>query len=102
MGVTELPGHDGMVFRFGGAQRAQFYMFQTVTALDIAFYDQAGAFVSAATMAPCTSTVESACVRYRASAPYADAIETFAGRAGALGLVAGSKLSLGGACPAAR
>jgi uncharacterized membrane protein (UPF0127 family) len=100
MGVTELPGHDGMVFRFGGAQQAQFYMFQTVTALDIAFYDQAGAFVNATTMVPCASKVESACARYRAGAPYADAVETLAGRAEALGLVARSRLSIGGACPA--
>ena len=100
MGVTELPGHDGMVFRFGRDQSAQFYMFQTVAALDVAFYDQAGSFVSATTMTPCTSTVASTCPLYRAGARYSDAVETLAGRASELALVSRSRLTVGGACPA--
>ena len=99
MGVTSLPGHDGMVFRFGAEQSAQFYMFKTLVALDIAFYDGAGAFVSGAAMTPCTSSTESACPRYGAGKPYADAVELFAGGAVQHGLLAGSRLALGGDCP---
>lgn len=99
-GVTELEDIDGMIFRYDADATGSFWMRDTVLALDIAFYDTAGRHVGGASMAPCPDDATDAeCPRYRAGAPYRLAIEVAAGRAGELGLVAGSRVTLGGPCP---
>ena len=53
MAVTDMGGADGMVFLFGEPTTSAFWMRDTPMPLSIAFFDAAGAFVSAADMAPC-------------------------------------------------
>jgi uncharacterized membrane protein (UPF0127 family) len=77
MDVTSLGKKAGMVFHFAEPTNTRFYMFQTKTALDIAFIDATGKVVSTANMKPCPSTDASACPLTSAAAPYTDAIEVF-------------------------
>ena len=46
MGVTDLAGKSGMIFTFAVDANEQFWMYQTVMPLSIAFFDSTGAFVS--------------------------------------------------------
>jgi len=89
MSVTSLGGADGMVFRFGGDQSSRFWMKDTVLPLSIAFFDQAGRFVSATDMDPCPPGTAS-CPTYGADGAYADALEVGQGRLSPLGIGAGS------------
>lgn len=98
MGVTSLDGADGMLFDFGGVSTGEFWMYQTVLPLSIAFYDESGDFVSSADMDPCTTTNSAECARYAATGPYAYAIEVAKGDLERLGLVAGSRIEPGDAC----
>jgi uncharacterized protein len=80
MGVTDLTGADGMIFRFGGPTTIQFWMRNTPTPLSIAFFAADGTFVSAADMEPCPATSPDAdCARYAADGPYTDALEVAKG-----------------------
>jgi uncharacterized protein len=79
MDVTSLGGKAGMVFHFSEPTNTRFFMFQTKTALDIAFIDAGGKVVSTANMKPCLSTDASECPLTAASEPYTDAIEVFEG-----------------------
>ena len=54
MQVTDLAGKAGMLFAFDVDTQEQFWMFQTVMPLSIAFFDSTGEFVSSTDMAPCT------------------------------------------------
>jgi uncharacterized protein len=98
MAVTSLGGADGMLFDMGGPTTGEFWMYQTLLPLSIAFYDADGAFVSSADMEPCATTSAADCPRYGAAAPYAYAVEVAQGDLGRLGLVAGSRIEVGGAC----
>lgn len=90
---TDFAGHDGMVFRFDAPIEAQFYMFNTVLPLSIAWFDERGGFVSAADMDPCPSTDAAQCPRYGAAGPYLHALEVPKGGLGALGIGPGSVIS---------
>jgi uncharacterized membrane protein (UPF0127 family) len=80
MGVTDLSGADGMLFRFGGPTTIRFWMRGTPMPLSIAFFAADGTFVSAADMEPCPDTSPDAdCARYAADATYADALEVAKG-----------------------
>jgi uncharacterized protein len=96
MDVDSLGGYDGMIFRFGRPTTAQFYMFQTVMPLSIAFYDADGAYVSSTDMAPCTAEQAGACALYQAAGPYQDSIEVAQGDLPRLGMVKGSRLEVTG------
>jgi uncharacterized protein len=93
MGVTDLGGADGMVFRFGAPTTIQFWMRDTVTPLSIAFFAD-GAFVSSTDMDPCLTGPAADCARYAAAAPYTDAVEVPQGGLADLLMVAGSRLEL--------
>ncbi len=95
MGVTDLGPADGMVFVYDEPNASSFWMRATPMALSIAWFDAAGAFVSAAEMEPCLDGPDSACARYAAAAPYTAAVELPAGRVGELGFGPGSVLELG-------
>jgi uncharacterized membrane protein (UPF0127 family) len=97
MQVTDLAGKDGMLFAFDLDTQEQFWMFQTVMPLSIAFFDSRGAFVSSTDMAPCTGTT---CPTYSAAAQYRDAIEVPQGTLRDLGIGPGSALVGRGSCPA--
>lgn len=99
MGVTDLAGKSGMIFTFPGDSNEQFWMYQTVMPLSIAFFDSTGAFVSSADMAPCPGA-SSTCPSYPAAGKYRDAIEVPQGGLAALGIGPGSALTDRGSCPA--
>jgi uncharacterized membrane protein (UPF0127 family) len=65
-----------------------------VLPLSIAFFDQGGAFVSSADMAPCTAATGSECPLYGATGPYSEALEVVQGDLGRLGAVAGGVLEV--------
>ncbi len=94
MGVTDLGGADGMVFRFASPVTTQFWMRDTVMPLSIAFYAPDGSFVSATDMEPCLTGPADACARYAAAAPYVNAIEVPKGGLEALLMTPGSRLEL--------
>lgn len=90
---TDFAGHDGMVFRFDEPVDGDFYMYDTVLPLSIAWFDDGGGFVSATQMEPCPADDPSACPTYGADRPYRHALEVPKGRLGALGVGPGSVLS---------
>ena len=76
-GVTDLGDLDGMLFTWGGETVAsRFTMADTLIPLDIAFFDDSGAFVDGFTMVPCDAEP---CPGYASAAPYAYALESPAG-----------------------
>jgi uncharacterized protein len=99
MQVTSLGGRSGMIFTYPSDSNDQYWMFQTVMPLSIAFFDSTGAFVSSADMAPCTGAA-STCPDYPAARPFRDAIEVPLGGLGALGIGPGSAITDRGSCPA--
>jgi len=54
MGVTDLDGHDGMIFVFDEPGVHTFWMKDTVMPLSAAWFAPDGAFVAAFDMDPCT------------------------------------------------
>jgi uncharacterized membrane protein (UPF0127 family) len=93
---TDLAGHDGMIFRFPADTTGSFWMKDTPLPLSIAWFDSAGAFVSAADMEPCLD--RPSCPTYSAAGPYRFALEVPKGALPALGVGPGSRLLLGGPC----
>jgi uncharacterized membrane protein (UPF0127 family) len=93
MGVTDLGGRDGMLFRYDAPHDGRFWMKDTVLPLSIAFYGEDGAFVSATDMAPCPPGTD--CPHYAAAAPFTAAIEVPQGDLPQLGIVEGSTLAIG-------
>lgn len=98
MAVTELGGADGMLFDFGGPTTGEFWMYQTLVPLSIAFFDADGAYVSSADMEPCRTASAGECPRYGAAGPYAYAVEVAMGDLERLGLVPGSRIEVDGTC----
>lgn len=95
MGVTDLSGADGMVFRWSEPTTGSFWMRDTPLPLSIAFFAADGSFVSAADMEPCLDPVPDAeCPRYAAAGPYTDAIEVAAGGLPGLLIGPGSRLEV--------
>jgi len=94
MGVTDLGGADGMVFRYASPVATQFWMRDTVMPLSIAFYAADGSFVSSTDMDPCLTGAADACARYAATGPYVNAIEVPQGGLEALLMTPGSRLEL--------
>lgn len=75
MEVTDLDGHDGMLFSWDEPSQSSFVMIDTVMPLSISWWDGAGDFVSGLDMDPCTEPVDADCARYRADGLYRYAIE---------------------------
>lgn len=101
MGVTDLSGADGMVFRWDEPTSGNFWMRDTPLPLSIAFFDADGSFVSANDMAPCLApTPDAECARYDAAGPYQYAVEVALGGLADLLMAPGSRLELlAGGCP---
>jgi uncharacterized membrane protein (UPF0127 family) len=94
----DLRGYDGMVFAFDRPIASSFYMRNTPLPLSIAFFDDEGALVSTADMEPCED--REGCPLYGADGPYVHALEVVQGDLPSLGVEPGSRLEVGGACPA--
>ena len=73
MGVTELGSLDGMVFVWDRDTGSTFWMKDTLIALDIAWFDAGGRFVSQLTMLPCDD--QQVCPTHAAEALYRYALE---------------------------
>ncbi len=101
MGVTDLGGYDGMVFRFPDDTVGAFWMKDTLLPLSIAYLDADGAVVDALVMEPCPPDT-AVCPTYPPSGPYRTALEVPAGDLDGLGLAVGSpaRVTEAGACPA--
>jgi len=96
MQVTDLQGYSGMAFIYDTDVTSAFYMRNTPTPLSIAWIDSAGSVVSTADMAPCED--REGCPLYPPAGLYRTAIEVFQGGLDELGITAGAKVSVGGAC----
>lgn len=95
MEVTDLRGHDGMLFRFQEDTTGGFHMLNTPMPLSIAFFDSDGRFVGAHDMPPCG---EEPCPTYAPPAPYRLALEVPQGRLPELGVGPGSVVTTEGEC----
>ncbi|HEX4902415.1 MAG TPA: DUF192 domain-containing protein [Acidimicrobiales bacterium] len=101
MQVTDLEGHDGMLFTIEQPTDGAFYMYDTVLPLTIGWFGPDGAFVSRADMAPCASEDPDACERYPSGGAWTSSIEVAQGSPVAERFAAGTRLEVpGGACPA--
>jgi uncharacterized membrane protein (UPF0127 family) len=94
MGVTDLGGAAGMVFRFDEPFVGSFYMFQTPTPLSIAWFAPDGRHVGSADMAPCLDTPAGECPLYSPGVEYDLALEVFEGGLDDLAVGPGSRLEL--------
>lgn len=90
MGVRELHGYAGMLFRFDGEVGGPFWMRKTPRPLSIAWFDRSGSFVSSADMAPCGD--RPSCPTYPAARRYRWALEVPQGGLDAIGARPGSRL----------
>lgn len=95
MQVTDLEGHDGMLFSMEEARDGAFYMYRTVVPLTIGWWDADGAFVSRADMVPCEAEDPAVCERYPAAAPFRFAIEVIQGDPLAVRFEPGARLQVG-------
>lgn len=98
MFVTDLGAPVGMAFVWDRPTTGNFYMFQTPTPLEIAWFAD-GAYVARTEMEPCVETDPSLCQLYGPLDPYDLALEVFAGPAGAspldeLGIGPGSTIRI--------
>lgn len=98
MEVTDLEGHDGMLFSFDTDVQSNFVMIDTVTPLTISWWAADGSFVSSTDMEPCTEADDGDCARYPAAAPYRYAIEVFQGERPALAEGATISVRPGSSC----
>ena len=89
MGVTDLGGADGMLFRYPSTTSTTFWMKDTVMPLSIAYFDRAGSYLDALDMTPCT---RDPCPHYSIAPTFALAVEVAQGDLAALGLTPGSTL----------
>ncbi len=94
MGVTSLGTADGMAFVYEAPTASNFFMFQTVTPLSIAWFDAGGALVSVADMEPCRSENSSECERFSAGGAYVLAIEVLQGDLASIGITDGATARL--------
>lgn len=91
MGVTDLGGHDGMIFRYDSPVASAFWMKNTVLPLSIAFYDASGEVLETFAMDPCTADP---CPTFGPTTPFLDAVEVEQGRLEELGFTATARLEI--------
>jgi uncharacterized protein len=98
MGFQTTAPWDGMLFTFGADLSTDaFYMKDTLIPLDIAFIGRDGTVQDLLSMEPCPPTV-SECPLYRASMPYASALEVEKGKAAMFGISPGAHVAIAGSC----
>ncbi len=94
MRVTDLGDPVGMAFSFDEPTSGSFYMFQTPSALSIAWFAPDGSYIGSADMDPCLDRPAGDCPSYSPGSEYGLAIEVFEGGLDSLGLVPGSRVEL--------
>jgi uncharacterized membrane protein (UPF0127 family) len=85
MGVMELGGVDGMLFRWPSDVESGFWMKDTLIPLDIGFFAADGSLLQVLAMEPCDSDP---CPVYRPEVGYRFALEVPSGRVVAWGRLA--------------
>lgn len=95
MEVTDLEGHDGMLFTNETSVESAYVMIDTVMPLSITWWQETGEFRSGLDMVPCTEADPAACPRYPASGPYRWAIEVPQGALADAAIGDGSRLQIG-------
>ncbi len=93
-GVTELDGHDGMLFRFLDDTQTRFWMKDTKIALDIAFVTSDGTVLQTLTMPVC-ATNDDTCPNYGVDQPFRYALEAPAGSFDDWNLTAQANVQIG-------
>ena len=96
MGRRDLAGYDGMLFVFPTDTSRTFYMRNTPIPLSIAWFDANGRFLGGTDMTPCPDRV--GCPTYASPRAYRQALEVAKGGLGALGIGAGTHITVGGSC----
>lgn len=94
MGVTDLGGAAGMVFRFEAPVNGSFFMLGTPTPLSIAWFGVDGTYVESTDMEPCVDVPEGGCPLYGPGREYQLALEVFRGGLADLGVGPGARLDL--------
>ena len=94
MGVTDLGGAAGMVFRFEAPVRGSFFMLGTPTPLSIAWFGTDGEYVESTDMEPCVEVPEDGCPLYGPDREYQLALEVVRGGLPELGVGPGARLEL--------
>jgi hypothetical protein len=97
MGRRSLDGYEGMAFVYAADSNDAYFMRNTLLPLGIAFFSQAGMFLSSAQMPPCPDTTVT-CPQYSAAAPFRLALEARIGVLAAQGVGAGAVAHVGGPC----
>lgn len=95
MQVSDLEGHDGMLFSNEGSVESPYIMVNTVMPLTITWWQDGGGFRSTTDMVPCTEADTAACTRYTATGPYRYAIEVPQGALGSAGIDESARLQIG-------
>lgn len=93
--VSDLEGHDGMLFSHDAPVEDPFVMIDTVLPLSVTWWQVGGAFLSATEMVPCTEQDPDACTRYPATGPYLHAVVVPQGSLVGAGVDASSQLRVG-------
>lgn len=75
MGREDLPDGTGMVFTYANDNQGPYYMYRTLLALSIAFYDDQGRIAAVLDMEPCTADTPSDCELYDPGVTYRGALE---------------------------
>lgn len=91
MEVADLGPADAMAFVYDEPTTAAFWMKNTPIALSVVFYSSAGRYLDSFDMEPCAADP---CETFPTPADFTVAIETPVGDLDALGLVAGSTLTI--------
>lgn len=98
MGVTDLAGHDGMLFVFDGREPQRFWMRNTPLPLSAAWFGADGSFSAAFDMDPCLPEADD-CQRYGPDRPVLHVLEVPRGNLDRLGIGPGARLAeVGGPC----
>lgn len=95
MEVPDVPDGVGMLFPFGSPRRVAFTMRNTLTGLDLAFFDGRGRLVDLVTLEPCPEGGPD-CPGHAPSDEVADVLEVRAGWFADQGLGPGTELAVSG------
>jgi uncharacterized membrane protein (UPF0127 family) len=95
-GQQDLAGYDGMLFAYPTDTNTAFFMKDTPVPLTVAWFDTGGRLIGSTDMEPCLDRAD--CPAYSSPRPFRYALQVPKGGLAALGIGAGSVISVGGPC----